>query len=472
MSGAALARADWQGLERGIAGELILAGDERIVLANKQFARSLPLPAPQALLRCRSRDDVRRAVEFVGKESVPFAIRSGGHCFGDLSSSEGLVIDLSLMNDVTVQGDRATVGPGVLAGEASRALGAVDRAIPTGGCPLVGLGGLALAGGFGFLGRGRGLTADRVTGMDVVLGDSRIVRASAQEEPDLFWALRGGGGLGFGIVVSLTLDAHRREPMTVVNGRWRLAEAPALIEAWQAWAPGAPPAVNVELGLVSPDFPDEPAIVELFGVLGGDADEAGRHLRQVESLLGPLAAGLQGWQLSPADAADYCVGLLNHQGGAAWLPKRPYASVGYQATRSHFFDGEMKPDAVRECVRRFDEDRRYAQYRELEFVPWGGAYAHDDGTACFLHRRPRMLVRHTATAGARSTAELRAHTSAWAAGSFAALADDANGHAYQGYAEPEREDWAQLCHGHRLHRLRELQACYDPQRLFGACGRA
>ena len=457
---------DWAGLARGVAGELILAGDERIRLADKQYACALPLVRPQALLRCAAVDDVRRAVEFVRRHDCPFAIRSGGHCFGDLSSSEGLVIDLSAMASVAVGEGTADIGPGALSGDLSRALAAAGRVVPTGGCPLVAIGGLALAGGFGFLGRRHGLTADRVASIEIVLADGEVVEASADQNPDLFWAMRGGGALGFGIVTRLTLTTAPLEPLTVLNGRWPLAEAAALVEAWQAFAPDADPAVSLELGLFCPDFLDEPAFVELFGCVVGPPAEAAPHLARIAAWLGPLAPRLEAWPASPEQGADYCVGLLSHRMGPAWLPKRPPDAVGLQSTRSNFFDGALGSAAIGECVRNFAGERRHAQLRELEFVPWRGAYALDDGSACFLHRGPRLLVRHTATVGARSTPELRSETAAWTRRSAAALAPDSNGHAYQGYAEAGREDWAAACHGANLPRLLEIRARRDPEGVF------
>lgn len=462
---------DWAALGRGMAGELILAGDERLRWADKQYACALPLARPQALLRCAGVDDVRRAVEFVRRHSAPFAIRSGGHCFGDLSSSEGLIIDLSELNSVRAERDLATIGPGILSGDLSRALAAEGRVVPTGGCPLVAFGGLALAGGFGFLGRLHGLAADRVVGFEVVLADGEVVEAGAEANPDLFWALRGGGALGFGIVTRLILSTAPIEPLTVLNGRWPLSEATALVEAWQAFAPDADESVSLELGLLCPDFLDEPAFVELFGIVAGPPSETAAHVARVQAWLGPLAEQLDLWQASPAEGADYCVGLLNHRMGPAWLPKRPPDAVGLQSTRSNFFEGPLSTAAIGECVRGFAEDRQYAQLRELEFVPWRGAYARDDDGACFLHRDPRMLIRHTATVGARSTPELQAHTAAWTRRSASALAPDSNGRAYQGYAEAGRDDWPEACHGERLPRLLQIQARYDPDRLFARASR-
>lgn len=457
---------DWAGLGRDIAGELILAGDERMALARKQHACSLPLAEPEVLLRCAGVEDVRRAVDFVARDRPPFAVRSGGHCFGDRSSSAGLVIDLSAMNQIVVEEGAVRSGPGALSGDLSRAIGEAGRILPTGGCPLVAVGGLALAGGFGFLGRRLGLVADRVRSLEIVLADGRLAQASADENSDLFWALRGGGALGFGIVTGLALETAPLEPLVVLNGRWPLAEAVSLVEAWQAWAPDAADKVGLQLGLVSTDFPDEPAFVELYGIVAGPPAEAAVQVAQVRARLGRLASGLETWAASPAEAADYCVGLADRRMGPAWLPERPYAEVGLQATRSQFFDGSIGRARIEECVRHFAKERLYAQHREIELVPWRGAYAKDDRTACFLHRTPRLLVRHTATVGARSTSQLRAATAAWARRSAEVLAPDWNGRSYQGYAEPGWDDEAVAFHGDRLSRLIDVRERYDPDDLF------
>jgi FAD/FMN-containing dehydrogenase len=461
----ALDSIDWPALGRGISGSLILAGDERMVLANKHYAARLPFEPPRALLRCAGVDDVRRALAFAAEHGAPFAVRSGGHCFGDLSASPGLVIDLAEMNRIELGDGQVRCGPGALSGDLSRALAARGRVVPTGGCPLVGIGGLALAGGFGFLGRRHGLTADQVVRMEVLLADGRIAVASAEEEPDLFWALRGGGAAGLGIVTELSLRTHALEPLTMCNGRWPIAEAPALIDEWQHWAPDESRAVNLELGLVAAEFPEEPAFVEMFGIVLGSPSETAPHVGRLRSHLGPLAVRLRTWDLEPAAGADFVVGLINRQAGPAWLPSLPYVASGFHSTRSQFFERPIGREAIEACVRHFAADRLYAQQRELELVPWGGAYR-DGGDSCFAHRDARLLIRHSAFAGARSTPDIRAHSTAWAQASAATLAPAACGGSYQGYAEAGRPDWASACYRDREPRLAELRRRFDPEGLF------
>lgn len=445
----------WAGLAAQLEGALVLPGDPAMAAVNKQYACALPLPEPQALLICASTSDVQRGYAHASEHGLSVAIRSGGHCFGDLSSGAGVVLDLSRMNEVVSAGRGVGLGPGALAGETARVLAAEGRMIPTGGCPLVAMGGLALAGGFGFLGRRYGLTCDQVERMEVVLPDGRVVLASEEHEAELFWALRGGGALGFGAVTRLWARTHELAPLAVVNGRWPLAEAAALIEEWQNWAPDADDAVNLELGLVGSDFLEDPPFVELFGIVAGTEAEVRPHLSTLARRLGPLADGLAVWNVAGDQAALYCCGLLGHRLQEAWLPSRPYGAPGFQATRSHFFDAPFGRPAIDDCVRLFAAERQHAQYRELEFVPWGGAYARGGGA--FPHRGARVLVRHTATTGARATEALRAHASDWARSSFEALDAHSNGSAYPGYAEPARPDWQRACYGAALPRLLALR---------------
>ena len=131
----------------------------------------------------------RRGLALARSEGFPVAIRSGGHCFAGRSSTDGVVIDVSPMNSVSLDGEVASLGAGARLGDVYDALAAQGRTIAAGCGPEVGIAGLALGGGLGILGRSHGLTADQLLGASLVLADGRIVEAGEQREPDLFWAL-------------------------------------------------------------------------------------------------------------------------------------------------------------------------------------------------------------------------------------------------------------------------------------------
>lgn len=468
MSGTAerLDRIDWSKLAGRLQGAVVHPGDERMLLAGKQFSAGKPLAFPRALLRCERLDDVRASLDFVVSEEIPFSIRSGGHCYGDLSSSDSVIIDLSEMNQIRTEGEFVRAGPGALATDLSRDLAAAGRVIPLGGCPRVAIGGLSLAGGFGYLGRRYGLTTDQVAQMQVVTPEGKVLEVSADCEPDLFWALRGAGTAGLGIVTELVLRTSPLCEMTVCYGRWPLQEAASLIDRWQQWAPKASDRTILELGMTGPDFPEQPAYIELFGVVVGDQPDTTSHLQEVRRSLGPQARELQTWAASGDVAAAYLVGLLNHKMQDAWRPSRPFREIGFQFTRSDFFEELLSLDAIRDCVANFEANRLYAQFREMEFVPWGGEYARPNPSASFIHRAPRTLIRHTVTLGAHSTQELRDHGRDWVDASQNTLRPHANGHSYQGYADLRLDNWAHAYYGEGYSRLRRIKSHYDPQNIF------
>jgi FAD/FMN-containing dehydrogenase len=148
---------------------------------------------------------VVEAIAFARRSGIALAIRSGGHDFAGRSSGSGIVLDLSAMHSVVVANGLATVEPGVRLGDLYAALAPYEVTIPAGCGATVGIGGQALGGGLGLLGRSRGLTSDQVVAAQVVLADGRVVECDERRHEDLFWALRGAGALGLGVVTRLTL---------------------------------------------------------------------------------------------------------------------------------------------------------------------------------------------------------------------------------------------------------------------------
>jgi FAD/FMN-containing dehydrogenase len=458
----------WLALDDTITGDVIVRGDPRMVLANKHFAAGRPLPTCEAMIGCRNADDVRRALEHVRQLDLPFSVRSGGHCFADFSSSEGAIVDLGGISHCRRTGEKSlAVGPGLCGGMLAPALAHAGLAFPTGGCPWVGIGGFCLVGGFGFLGRMFGLATHRLDALEVVTAGGDLLRCSRGNHDELFWGLRGGGAGGLGVVVSLTLVPLPFPDFRICFGAWPLSEAVSLLEVWRDhFACSDDPRINLEAGLLAPDDPDDPCHVKLYGLLMGPESETTQLLGRVERALGPLAGSLQSWVPERAQAAGYLCGLVDHRGGAAWQPCRPYQRCGYQFTRSHFLGSAPSDEALAACVRQFDATRRYAQCRELEFIPWGGAYAHEDRSAAFAHRDAHGMVRHTAMLGAFADEELRAASAGWVDASQATLVRHASGAVYQGYADWRLAEWENAYYGPDYPRLQALKAKYDPDNVF------
>jgi FAD/FMN-containing dehydrogenase len=188
----------------------------------------------------RTAEDVVEAVAFARRWGIEVAVRSGGHDFAGRSSGPGMVLDLTLMHSLEVSDGLATVGPGFRLGDLYVALAQHGVTIPAGCGATVGIGGQALGGGLGLLGRSLGLTSDQIVAAKVVLADGRVAECDDQRHEDLFWALRGAGAQGFGVVTRLTLRTVPEPAATSFHLKWPYQRASALVAAWQDWSPTGP----------------------------------------------------------------------------------------------------------------------------------------------------------------------------------------------------------------------------------------
>jgi len=206
---------------------------------------------PLLIAKCADVADVIAAVNFGRENKLPIAMRGGGHNGPGLGSvDDGLVIDLSMMKGVRVDPKNRTVrvGPGCTSGDVDHATQAFGQAVPFGFVSTTGVAGLTLGGGHGYLSRQYGLAVDNLLETDVVLADGSFVTASETENPDLFWALRGGGG-NFGVVTSFLF---RTNPVAMVYGGpivFEFSDAVAVMKWFRDNQPKAPEELSVFLGL-------------------------------------------------------------------------------------------------------------------------------------------------------------------------------------------------------------------------------
>jgi FAD/FMN-containing dehydrogenase len=289
-----------EGLTGVVKGRVVEPGsgdyDESRALYNAMIDKR-----PAAIAYCADEADVAAAVVWGKERGLRIAVRGGGHNGGGLGSvDDGLVIDLSQLNAIEVDGAAKTarVGGGALLQDLVAATAEHEMTVPVGIIGTTGVGGLTLGGGIGHLTRSLGLTIDSLVAATVVLADGSIVETDAGREPDLFWALRGGGG-NFGVVTSFTFRCAPLAGGMVLAGPvlYDLDDAPDVLRWYREFVPAQPDELGIWYALVSvppgPPFPEELHLRKVAAlVLTQAGEEESEALRAARSFGKPLLDGV------------------------------------------------------------------------------------------------------------------------------------------------------------------------------------
>jgi FAD/FMN-containing dehydrogenase len=284
-------------LEASMRGRVIRPGDSDYDEARALWNGSHD-KRPALILQCAGTADVLKAVEFVCSQDLPVAVRGGGHSIAGFSSvDDGVVIDLSAMNAVTVDpiAHRATAQGGATWAHVDHETQAFGLAVTGGLVSSTGVGGFTLGGGIGWLMRKYGLAADNLVGADVVTADAQLVHASATDNPDLFWALRGGGG-NFGIVTSFEFELHHVGPTVMAGLLFFPPEAAStVITGWRKLTETMPDELTSLINLTTaPPVPFLPEavhgkpIVVVGAMYSGTLDAAEAAVAPLRTLAEPI----------------------------------------------------------------------------------------------------------------------------------------------------------------------------------------
>jgi hypothetical protein len=287
-------------LGSSFGGQLIGPGDSSYEEERTMFNAMID-KKPSVIAKCSSTGDVASVIGFARTHDLPLAVRGGGHNGGGLGSvDDGVVADLSEMNSVSVDADAKTarVGGGATWAEVDAATNPHGLAVPCGIISTTGVGGLTLGGGIGHLTRGCGLTIDNLLSAQVVLADGQQVTASADENGELYWALRGGGG-NFGVVTEFTFRAH---PVSDVVGGptfWAIEQTDELLKAYREFLPTLPRNAS---GFFcwhtippAPPFPEELHMRKACGIVWcvvGSDEEAEQAMAPMLAVAEPLMHGV------------------------------------------------------------------------------------------------------------------------------------------------------------------------------------
>jgi FAD/FMN-containing dehydrogenase len=410
---------------------------------------------PALIVRCRDAGDVRAALAFGRREGLEIAIHGGGHNGGGLGSvDDGLVIDLSPMNGVRVDpGARtATVEAGALLGDLDHATHAFGLAVPTGIASTTGIGGLTLGGGHGYLSRKHGLTIDSLVSADVVLADGSFVTASEGSHPDLFWALRGGGG-NFGIVTSFTFRLH--PVSTVVGGPtlWPLEAAGDVLRWYRKFLPAAPEDVNGFLGMLTvppaPVFPAELHLQKVCAVVWcctGPAAEAEEALRS--AVREPAQPALHGAAELPYPALQSAFDAMIPP-GLQWYWRGDFVrELSDEAVERHVEFAAMMPTPL----------------STMHLYPVDGAvHRVGSGDTAFSYRDATWSM---VIGGVDPDPANAATISAWAQDYWQALHPHSMGGAYVNFMMEEGQERVRATYRGNYDRLARIKAAYDPENVF------
>lgn len=456
---------DWEALQRSIAGVVELPDAESYERASRPFNARFDQVRPLGIVRCAEPQDLVQTLAFVRRHGLEHASRSGGHSFAGGSSTGGLLIDVSPMRSVSVDGAVARIGAGASLGDVYEALHEHGLAIPAGTCPSVGIAGLTLGGGLGILGRKYGVTSDGLIGAEVALADGRVIRCDEHHDGDLFWALRGAGAGTLGVVTSLEFLTVPEPSATNFHLSWSYDHAADVVEAWHGWAPTGPDELAASLKVTASNDVADPLSVDIYGVLlegGSDATST------IEALLARVRSdpsSVMQRQMSFPETRRFWadLGAEGHEAGDDAEPtEHPYLFC-----RCEFFGRPLPAEAIAALLETFSRERAPGEARELDFMPWGGAYNRvpTDATA-FVHRDELFLLKHSVVVDPSSSAGAKEAAQRQVDASWASVNAWGSGRMFQNFADPDLDAWADAYVGPNRDRLIRIKARYDPSEFF------
>ncbi|WP_371345073.1 FAD-binding oxidoreductase [Ancylobacter sp. IITR112] len=448
----------WQALARIADGALLRPSDADFAtqaLPNNLRFRHV---RPEAIVRCRTPQMVADVLSWCQDYEMPFVLRGGGHSYAGFSTTRGLLVDMSAMNaiDYDPATGRARVGAGALNQNIYDSLRQAGRMMTHGRCPTVGVAGFVLGGGIGFNMRRLGLASDRLVASEIVTADGRVRALSATEEPDLFWAIRGGGGGNFGVSTSFTFDtAPADAQLTVFRLVWRqntLAVARALFAALD----DAPVTLGTRISFsgVTPTLHagGRQVAVTLLGQFAGPKEQLDTLLRPVMAAAAPEFSDIR--ELPYWDAQAF----LLEPGAPAWYRER-----------SAFLDTAPSDAFLDKAFEHLVRWPGTGAHGDLFFFQTGGRINEvAPAASAFVHRASRWLSVVGVSWSEDDTVrpEIVRAAKDWQDALYRTV-DHAGGHgAFINFPDASLAEWRARYYGANLPRLAALKAKVDPANLF------
>ncbi|MEU3184721.1 FAD-binding oxidoreductase [Streptomyces sp. NPDC006923] len=468
---------NWGALAKGLDGDLVRPDDAAYETARLLYNTRFDNLKPAAVAYVSGEDDIRECLAFARTHRTPVSIRSGGHSYAGWSSGNGrLVIDISKLDSLDHASD-GIIGAGARLADVYRTLADRGRTIPAGSCPTVGVSGLTLGGGHGVAARAYGLTCDSLTSATLITADGKRLTADAEQNQDLFWALRGAGNGNFGVVTELRFRTHPAPATVSAYVNWPWSKAETLLGAWQKWGPDQPDEIWSSLHLSAGPGGATPTISLSAFTLGSEADLKNALDRLADGPGGPgpassVALRPRGYEEAMLVYAG-CSGLTADQcrlpGSTPGRSEQGALQRETYSAASDFFDRDLSPAGLRALVSAAEDFTRIPSSRgggsgSIALTALGGAINRVDPLATsFVHRRSRILAQYIASWQPGTQGQTQ---QAWLKNTHGAMRRYASGAAYQNYIDPLLTDWRTAYYGAAADRLTRLKRQYDPERLF------
>ncbi len=425
---------------------LLRPGDAQFSTYEAAFnARTMLTPQLRAM--CKTANGVGVMVDWCRSNSQAFALRCGGHSYEGFSQSTSVVIDTRMINAISV--DKAaktvTVGAGASLGAIYKAVWPHNLAFAAGSCPTVGISGHALGGGYGNLARPFGLTCDNLLSIDLVDPQGHQLHADTQQNPDLFWACRGGGGGSFGVATGYRFTLRPLNSVLVFKIDWSgisLAHAVSIMKQWQAWAPQAPASINVNLVITR--HTGGGIDLRCSGQSTGSLSELKRELK-------PLSSAPQIRSMPFSASINYFAG-----GASGWA----YQSAPMKG-KSDFVTSPMGDTGVTALMNEIDAKKTVYVICDA----YGGAIADVAADATgFAHRKGTLFSIQYGSqwSNAADTPQRLADMRDL----YTAMRPYVSGGAYVNYCDLDLADWQNAYWGVNLLRLKQIKSAFDSGNVF------
>jgi FAD/FMN-containing dehydrogenase len=445
-------------LGKAIRGHVFNRGAPGFAAAAHVYNERFDSVLPDAVARPLDASDVRAAVRWAVARGVRVRARSGGHSYAGYSTlRDGVVLDLRLLKGISVdrRARTATVGAGAQLIDVYSGLAAHGVTIPAGSCPSVGIAGVALGGGMGLAGRAFGLTADQIVAVEIVTADGALRTVDARTDPDLLWALRGGGGGNFGVVTRFTFRTHPLPASAAyffASFPW--SSAGEALSAWLAWAPHA-----------------DQRLTSIFHLsAGGGATTAGVSGQflgpegAMDRLLGPLRA-VRGASISTG--AQPYLGLQLRWAGCSGRSEAACHTVGAAPggtlpraafdAKSDYLTRPLPAAALRTLTAAVAARASAPGSGGLLFDSYGGAINRVAPSAtAFVHRDALCAIQYLSYGGSYR----------WLEDTWRSMRPHVSGQAYQNYIDPALPHWQHAYYGANYPRLERLRRAVDPSHFF------